>query len=58
VSGPKRYDWVKPMEGEGGGEGEGEGKGDREGEGEGGWVYLRDGSRLDGLLEGELGVRF
>ena len=42
VSGPKRYDWVA-----------GEGVGD----GEGKWVYLRDGSTLDGLLEGEVGVK-
>ncbi|KAL2046882.1 hypothetical protein N7G274_000900 [Stereocaulon virgatum] len=44
VSGPKRYDWVASERQGGKGEGEGE------------WVYLRDGSTLSGLLEGEVGV--
>ncbi|KAK3173040.1 hypothetical protein OEA41_006368 [Lepraria neglecta] len=44
VSGPKRYDWVAGEGGKGTGEAEGE------------WVYLRDGSTLSGLLEGEVGV--
>ncbi|KAL9127672.1 MAG: hypothetical protein Q9217_003499 [Psora testacea] len=47
VSGPKRYDWVTNSNGDSAG-GEGE-KGD--------WVYLRDGSTLNGLLEQEVGVR-
>ena len=44
MSGPKRYDWVAGEGGKGTGEVEGE------------WVYLRDGSTLTGLLEGEVGV--
>lgn len=46
-SGPKRYDWVVVGGKEGGG-----------GPGDGGtWMYLRDGSTLDGLLAEELGVK-
>ena len=45
VSGPKRYDWVADQ----GGQEHGKGK-------KGRWVYLRDGSALDELLERELGV--
>lgn len=40
ISGPKRYDWIKTSSG-------------RE---EGQWVYLRDGSTLDGLLVAEIGI--
>ena len=47
VSGPKRYDWVM-REG---------GNGEEEAGGKGEWVYLRDGSTLGELLEGEVGVR-
>ena len=46
VSGPKRYDWVSFGDG-----GDGGGV-----VGQGGWVYLRDGSGMSGLLREELGV--
>lgn len=52
VSGPKRFDWV---EGADGGGGEELGVGD---DGKGGrWVYLRDGTGLSEVLEGEVGVK-
>jgi frataxin len=45
-SGPKRYDWVLL----------GESMHQKEGGGTGHWVYLRDGSSLEGLLKKEIGV--
>ena len=45
-SGPKRYDWVVL----------GESMHQKEGGGTGRWVYLRDGSSLEGLLKKEIGV--
>ena len=45
VSGPKRYDWVQGEEGQGAEGGVG-----------GKWVYLRDGTTLNELLEREIGV--
>ena len=67
VSGPKRFDWVEKggggegkegkEEGEKGGEEGKEGGGEGKHGGEGEWVYLRDGSTLGGLLEGEVGIR-
>lgn len=52
VSGPKRYDWVAGEEARGDDDGGGGGEGEV-----GRWVYLRDGSTLSKLLEGELGIR-
>lgn len=63
ISGPKRYDYVgasepTPSSDElGGGNGASRGgAGVVDEEGKGGWVYLRDGSTLTGLLREELGV--
>ncbi|KAL9047656.1 MAG: hypothetical protein Q9206_006584 [Seirophora lacunosa] len=63
ISGPKRYDYVgasepTPSSDElGGGDGASRGgAGVVDEEGKGGWVYLRDGSTLSGLLREELGV--
>ena len=52
VSGPKRYDWVVNAE-DGGNDGGARGTAAKKGD----WVYLRDGSTLNGLLEEEVGVR-
>lgn len=46
ISGPKRYDWVVS----------GEAQNQKEGGGQGKWVYLRDGSTLNEMLEKEVGV--
>ncbi|KAK5997196.1 Frataxin-like protein [Cladobotryum mycophilum] len=46
ISGPKRYDWSVVSEGQG----------DKEGTAIGFWVYSRDGSTLDALVLGEIGV--
>ncbi|OBT69574.1 hypothetical protein VE03_00808 [Pseudogymnoascus sp. 23342-1-I1] len=46
ISGPKRYDWVVS----------GEAQNQKEGGGQGKWVYLRDGSTLNKMLEQEVGV--
>lgn len=46
ISGPKRYDFVVT----------GEGQDSKEDTGSGQWIYLRDGSSLDDLLESEVGV--
>lgn len=46
TSGPKRYDWVML----------GESQNQKEGGGKGEWVYLRDGSTLNKLLEKEIGI--
>ncbi|TVY90540.1 Frataxin-like protein, mitochondrial [Lachnellula willkommii] len=46
ISGPKRYDFVMASEGQDA----------KEGTGSGEWVYLRDGSTLNGLLANEIGV--
>ncbi|KAI4115843.1 MAG: hypothetical protein LQ345_003640 [Seirophora villosa] len=63
ISGPKRYDYVggsdpTPSSDElGGGDGASRGgAGVVDEERKGGWVYLRDGSTLSGLLREELGV--
>jgi frataxin len=45
-SGPKRYDYVIV----------GEGQNDKQDTATGAWVYLRDGSTLDELLDKELGI--
>ncbi len=50
MSGPKRYDWVVRAGDDG------DGTEDRKKYRKGEWVYLRDGSTLDGLLEEEVGV--
>ncbi len=42
ISGPKRYDWVETKDGRQVGQ----------------WIYLRDGSSLDGLLVEEVGINF
>ena len=47
LSGPKRYDWVVP---------EGSTQEKEGSDVEGRWIYLRDGSSLEGLLRTELGV--
>ncbi|KAF4637497.1 hypothetical protein G7Y89_g589 [Cudoniella acicularis] len=46
ISGPKRYDFVMTSEGQDA----------KEGTGSGQWVYLRDGSTLNDLLQTEMGV--
>lgn len=46
ISGPKRYDYAVWSEGQDA----------KEGTGAGAWVYLRDGSTLAALLQGELGI--
>ncbi|OBT88882.1 hypothetical protein VE02_01886 [Pseudogymnoascus sp. 03VT05] len=46
ISGPKRYDWVVS----------GEAQNQKEGGGQGRWVYIRDGSTLNEMLEKEVGV--
>ncbi|CAG8973725.1 hypothetical protein HYALB_00006998 [Hymenoscyphus albidus] len=46
ISGPKRYDYVVT----------GEGQDSKEDTGSGQWIYLRDGSSLNDLLETEVGV--
>ncbi|KAJ5037958.1 uncharacterized protein L3040_006834 [Drepanopeziza brunnea f. sp. 'multigermtubi'] len=46
LTGPKRYDYVMLSEGQDA----------KEGTGRGEWVYLRDGSSLTEVLEGELGI--
>lgn len=46
ITGPKRYDYVIASEGQDA----------KEGTGTGEWVYLRDGSTLNELLNKELGV--
>ncbi|OBT76092.1 hypothetical protein VF21_04861 [Pseudogymnoascus sp. 05NY08] len=46
ISGPKRYDWVVS----------GEAQNQKEGGGQGKWVYIRDGSTLNEMLEKEIGV--
>ncbi len=50
MSGPKRYDWVVRAGDDG------DGREDRKKNRKGEWVYLRDGSTLNGLLEEEVGV--
>ena len=46
ISGPKRFDWCVL----------GESQADKEGTAVGQWIYTRDGSSLNGLMQEELGV--